>query len=102
MPDDLVDALDGVIADTKGRLAEAMFAADQAQPVYCDTCRNSIRRLDGKDLSAYRWLCGATPRNLKPNFVSQRLLIEEPYYRCSIINDDGQCSRFEPMERANV
>ena len=74
----------------------------RTEPVWCEACRNCIRRLDGKDLSAYRWLCGASPRNLKPNFVSQRLLIEEPYYRASVVNDDGQCSRYEALETAHA
>ena len=74
---------------------------DNPEPVWCEDCRHVIRRLDGRDLKAYRWLCGMARRNLKPNFVSRQLLIEEPYYRAAIVNDDGRCHSYERLESAH-
>ena len=71
-------------------------------PVYCCECDHAIRHLDGSksELPAYRWLCMRAPRKPLPNFVSRTLAIEEPYYRCTVANADGQCSRYEPRREA--
>lgn len=70
--------------------------------VYCCDCRFVTRKLDGRDLPAYRWTCVRAPKPLKPNFVSREHLLEEPNYRCSVANADGHCSRYEYNEAANA
>lgn len=71
-------------------------------PVWCEDCDHAIRHLDGakSDMPAYRWLCIKAPRNPAPNFVSRSLAVEEPYYRCSVVNPQGDCRRFEPRREA--
>jgi hypothetical protein len=78
--------------------------SDNPQPTYCEDCDHAIRRLDGSktDMPAYRWLCLKTPRAVNGNFVSRALTVEEPYYRCSVVNSAGDCRRFTPRrETAN-
>jgi hypothetical protein len=74
---------------------------DADNPAYCEDCANAIRRLDGRDLSAYRWLCMRFPREQRPNFVSRKLLIDEPYLRCATMNADGHCVEFQPLRGAD-
>jgi hypothetical protein len=72
--------------------------APQDGAVYCEDCDHAIRRLDGAKgtMPAYRWLCLQAPRNMAPNFVSRSLTVEEPYYRCSVVNGDGHCRKWTP------
>ena len=74
--------------------------SDEARQVYCEDCTNAISRLDGKERAANRWLCMRFRRKLRPNFVSRRLLIEEPYHRCKTMNPLGFCDQFEPLSKA--
>lgn len=70
------------------------------KPVFCDGCAHALRRLDGKDLPAYRWLCMAAPREDVPNYVSRALRLSEPYWRCAVMNQAGDCRRHQPEEKS--
>lgn len=78
------------------------MSADTDNPVWCENCDSCIRALDGakSEMPAYRWLCAKAPRPDTNNFVSRTYRITEVYYRCHIVNADGQCSRYEPRREA--
>lgn len=78
------------------------MTANTGESVYCEDCDHAIRRLDGtkSELAAYRWLCIKAPRKPVPNFVSRSLAVEEPYYRCSVVNPQGDCRRFQTRRDA--
>lgn len=83
-------------------MAEAIYGADLAIQVWCEDCDHAIRHFDGakSEMPAYRWLCIKAPRKPVANFVSRTLAIEEPYYRCSVVNARGDCRWFEPKREA--
>jgi hypothetical protein len=71
--------------------------------VWCEECMHCMRRLDGKELPAYRWMCARAPRDDRENFVSHLMRLTPPYYTCATVNHDGSCPMFEARrESAHV
>jgi hypothetical protein len=76
------------------------------EPVYCEVCRYAQKYLvnpGGKrtELPVRAWLCMQAPRDDRNNFVSRKMRVEDPFYRCSIVNTNGECRRFDLLPGAS-
>jgi hypothetical protein len=69
-------------------------------PVWCEDCMHCMRRLDGKEMPAYRWMCSEAFRVDRVNFVSRTARLSPPYYTCASVNHDGLCPMFEARQES--
>lgn len=79
-------------------MAEAIYGADLAQPVFCATCDHVTART--RSLNGWRWRCAMFPVEDIEHFLGGNVRATEPHGRCLDKNRTGQCRDWSPMREA--